>query len=76
MIQYISLKVEDKDMPKVIDFTQRLGIEIVGKTIPDIKNEAAMREWAMNYFSDNPSFGDASEWQREERKDRKLPYRD
>ena len=34
-----------------------------------------MYEWAMNFVSDT-DFGDVMEWQKNERKERKLPFRD
>ncbi len=74
MTKYISFKIEEKDIPLVKDLTKKLGIEISEN--PNPKNEDEMREWAMNFFSEPSSFGDAVEWQKSERNYRKLPYRD
>jgi hypothetical protein len=39
------------------------------------KEDKEKDEWALNYNSET-FFGDVVEWQRKERKDRVLPYRD
>ena len=76
MTQHFSLEVEEIDVPLVISFAKRLGIKISKNTNLSFENDDEKMKWAMNYFSEDNSFGDALEWQKNERKERKLPFRD
>ncbi len=64
--------MEGKDVNKTVNSVQKLEI----RTISVSKSQKKLREWALNYFNDNSSFGDVLEWQKVERSYRKLPYRD
>ena len=68
---------DNKKLKRLLNFVQELGISVQQETISIIKEEEK-NKWIENIqkgvsFS---SFGDASEYQREIRKDRKLPFRD
>ena len=76
MTQHFSLEVEEMDVPLVINFAKRLGIKISRNADLNFENDDEKMKWAMNYFSDNPSFDNVLEWQKNERKERKLPFRD
>ncbi len=77
MTQSILLEVEEKDMPFVIDLTQRLGIKVSGqrKTISETQRKD-MEKFIMGYTNGFDAIPDPSAWQREIRKDRVLPFRD
>jgi hypothetical protein len=64
--------VEGKDANKTVNCAQKLEI----RTITVSNSQEELREWALNYFNDNSSFGDVLEWQKAERSYKKLPYRD
>ncbi len=64
--------MERKDVNRTVNSVQKLEI----KTITISKSQEELKEWALNYFNENSSFGDVLEWQKVERSYRKLPYRD
>lgn len=51
---------------------QKNGKKANLKSAPDKKEMVA---YILSYENANPSFGDAAEWQRQEREDRELPFR-
>ena len=62
---------------KITNTIKRGGdFSYLGDTDLNFKNDDEKTKWAMNYFSDNPSFDNVLEWQKNERKERKLPFRD
>jgi hypothetical protein len=71
-----TFNIEDKDYPLFLIMAEKFGAtfqrEILEKEYMD---EKKMYEWAMNFTSDT-DFGDVMEWQKNQRKERKLPFRD
>lgn len=51
---------------------QKNGSKASPKSAPD---REAMVAYVLSYENSSPSFGDAAEWQRREREDRELPFR-
>ncbi len=70
------LKIEDQnDLHLLLNLVKRLGISVQQKTITTEKTELEKLQAIIKKGVPHSSFGDAAEYQREVRQDRKLPYR-
>lgn len=76
----ITLQVEhDDDLRLLLDLIRRLNLAFVQNPPKPVQNPPAterqkMVDYILSYQNDNPSFGDAAEWQRAERAERELPW--
>jgi len=76
----ITLQIErDDDLRLLLDLIRRLNIAIVQPPYRLVQNppnadRKKMIDYILSYQNDNPSFGDAAEWQQVERADRELPW--
>jgi len=74
----VTLDINDNNkLKRLLNFVQELGISAQQEPISLIKEEER-KKWIeiIQKGVSFSSFGDASEYQREIRKDRKLPFRD
>ena len=80
-MKHITLKVPESKYALLLQFLKSITyVEIettevqIVKNVPKLPDERQqMIDYIMNYQNDNPSFGDAAEWQSRERADRELP---
>lgn len=75
----ITLRIErDDDLRLLLDLIRRLGLPIIRtsavESLVSIADRQKMIDFVLSFQNDNPSFGDASDWQRHERTDRSLPF--
>jgi len=72
------LRTDDKSsIAKIIALADELDVfvEQRGKTIDDTSDKESLKKWLLNFkASGASSFGDAAEWERNEREDRDLPF--
>ena len=81
-MRQITLKIKESYYLLFIQFLRSLTYVEIEKSdvspvqIPEQKPDERqkMMDYILNYQNDNPSFGDAAEWQRRERADRDLPF--
>jgi hypothetical protein len=66
-LSLVELLVKSIKLPR-----QKNGSKASPKSAPD---REAMVAYILSYENPSPSFGDAGEWQRREREDRELPFR-
>ena len=76
MTQLILDVKDSNDLQLLLNLVKRLGISVKQKTIATEKTELEKLQAIIDKGVPHSSFGDAAEYQREIRKDRKLPYRD
>ena len=71
-----TFNIEDKDYSLFLMMAEKFGATFQ-REMPEKEyvEDKKMYEWAMNFVSDT-DFGDVMEWQKNERKERKLPFRD
>jgi hypothetical protein len=71
-----TFQIPDQEYGLFLVMAEKFGAIFQQDIIKNQENEDKEKdEWALNYNSDT-FFGDVVEWQRKERKDRVLPYRD
>jgi hypothetical protein len=71
-----TFQIPDKEYGLFLVMAEKLGAIIQHDTTKNQEQEEKrVYEWAKNFTSDT-NFGDVVEWQRKERKDRVLPFRD
>ena len=75
MIQVILELENNKDFPALLTILEKFGATIKQQQVIDSPKEEQLMA-IIDKGVANSSFGDASSYQSEIRKDRKLPYRD
>ena len=77
-IMEIILKTNnEKSISKIIALAKKLDVSIEqrGKLIEDQNEKDEIVKRILNFKASNPpSFGDAAEWERNQREDRELPF--
>lgn len=67
----------ENSIAKIIALAKKLNVTVEqkDKVVDDKKEREDLKYRILNFKAQGPSsFGDAAEWQREERKDRELPF--
>ena len=67
----------ENSIAKIIALAKKLDVTVEqhGNEIEDKKAKEDLKKRILNFKAQGPSsFGDASDWQRDERKDRDLPF--
>jgi hypothetical protein len=67
----------ENSIAKIIALAKKLDVSVEkrDKDIKDKKETEKLKERILNFKAQGPSsFGDAAEWQQNERNDRKLPF--
>ena len=71
-----TFQIPDQEYGLFLVMAEKFGAIFQQNTVTNIEKEDTDKdEWALNYNSET-FFGDVVEWQRKERKDRVLPFRD
>ena len=81
-MKQITLKVPESKYALLLQFLKSITyVEIETTEVQAVRNapklsdeRQRMIDYITNYQNDNPSFGDAAEWQSCERADRELPF--
>lgn len=81
-MKHITLRVPESKYNLLLQFLKSITyVEIETTDVQSVKDapkvpdeRQRMIDYIMNYQNDNPSFGDAVEWQSRERADRELPF--
>lgn len=81
-MKQITLKVPESKYALLLQFLKSITyVEIESTEVQAVRNapklpdeRQRMIDYITNYQNDNPSFGDAAEWQSRERDDRELPF--
>ena len=67
----------ENSISKIIALAKKINVTVEqrGKIIEDKNDKEEFKKWILNFKASGPSsFGDAAEWERNEREDRKLPF--
>ena len=71
-----TFQIPDQEYGLFLVMAEKFGAIFQQNTVTNTEKEDTDKdEWALNYNSET-FFGDVVEWQRKERKDRVLPFRD
>ena len=73
-MQTLTLEIPDKDVNFVMDFAQRLGINVYGYQKPLQEDELERLKKIIEKGVTESSIEDPVAWQREQRISRKLPF--
>ena len=81
-MRQITLNIKESYYALFVQFLRSLTYVEIQKTesttVPSVEQQPDERQkmidYIMSYQNDNPSFGDAAEWQSRERADRTLPF--
>ncbi len=65
----------EQSIAKIIALAKKLDVTIEKKNLRIDKEDKAIKERILNFKAASPSsFGDAVDWQKEQREDRNLPF--
>jgi hypothetical protein len=67
----------ENSIAKIIELAKKLNVAIEqrDKVVEDKKDKESLKNRILNFKANGPSsFGDAAEWQRNERNDREFPF--
>jgi hypothetical protein len=65
----------EQSIAKIIALAKKLDVTIEKKAVKADKEDKTIKERILNFKAASPSsFGDAADWQKEQREDRNLPF--